>query len=109
MWLKIFFFLRLFKQTGFFVHMLLKVFAESKNFLFMYALINMAFACAFYICTDGEQFTMSTYMIGMGEYDTEYDGFEAPGTLFVLFLLTTIMINIVMLNLLIAIVSEAYT
>ena len=108
MWIKIFFFLRLFKATGFFVHMLIQIFVESAEFLFMYGLINMAFACAFYICTDQNAFFTWTYMIGMGEYDTEYEDYEAPGTLWVFFLLTTIIINIVMLNLLIAVVSEAY-
>ena len=49
MWLKIFYFLRIFRRTGFFVNMLIKVFFGIAIFLLLYILILCAFASSFYI------------------------------------------------------------
>ena len=51
MWLKIFYFLRIFRQTGFFVNMFLRVVKISGTFFLLYMLTLLAFACSFYIMT----------------------------------------------------------
>ena len=49
MWIKIFYFLRMFPATGFFINMLLRVISEIKVFLFLYILILCQFSFTFYI------------------------------------------------------------
>ena len=49
MWLKIFYFLRIYRDTGFFVNMFIKVVYEIKVFFLLYVLILCAFAFTFYI------------------------------------------------------------
>jgi len=49
MWLKIFYFLRIFRNTGFFVNMFLNVIYQIRIFGLLYLLILCAFAFTFYI------------------------------------------------------------
>ena len=53
MWLKVFFFLRIYRLTGFFVNMLSKVVHECRIFMLLYILIHMAFGTAFWILSEG--------------------------------------------------------
>lgn len=108
MWLKVFYFLRIFRQTGFFVNMLHMVILECRFFFLLYVLIHFAFGSAFYILSGGENFFVYVYLLGMGEFDTEFDAYDTPNVALVFFLLMTVIVNIVMLNLLIALVSKAY-
>jgi len=108
MWMKMFYFLRVFRHTGYLVNMLTRVFTASKWFFLLYFLIHIAFAFTFLILTGKEKFFFYTYMIGMGEYDFEFDEYETPFILLVFFFGVTVLVNIVMLNLLIAIVSVAH-
>ena len=110
MWLKIFYFLRIFRRTGFFVNMLIKVFFGIAIFLALYILILCAFTSSFYImANDGNGFIYQlnyTYLLGLGEFDMEWDSnFVTPKMAHLTFLVATLLILIVMLNLLIAIVS----
>ena len=110
MWLKIFYFLRIFRRTGFFVNMLIKVFFGIAIFLLLYILILCAFASSFYIMsTDGNGIIYQlnyTYLLGLGEFDMEWDdNYVTPKFAQFSFLIATLLILIVMLNLLIAIVS----
>lgn len=111
-WIKIFYFLRIFRQTGFFVNMLLKVMKQSKIFFLLYMLILSSFACTFCILSpSGANYLSSlnySYMLGLGEFDLEWDDYEAPFMMQAFFIIATLVVMIVMLNLLIAIVSTAY-
>ena len=73
MWFKIFYFLRIFRETGYFVNMLLRVVADAKVFGLLYVLITITFWLSFYIMTDKEKSIFWVYLIGMGEFDTEFD------------------------------------
>ena len=113
MWLKIFYFLRIFRQTGFFVNMLLKVISSIRTFGLLYVLILGAFGCSFFIMApvdgNGIFFYLNyAYLLGLGEFDMEWDIYRVPVTMQIFFLGATVLVLIVMLNLLIAIVSTAY-
>ena len=113
MWLKIFYFLRIFRRTGFFVNMLIKVFFGIAIFLLLYILILCAFASSFYIMgKDGHGLIYHlnySYLLGLGEFDMEWDeNYRTPMATQMTFLVATLLICIVMLNLLIAIVSSIY-
>ena len=49
MWLKVFYFLRIFRSTGYFVNMLVEVTMYIRTYLFLYSLILGAFSCSFFI------------------------------------------------------------
>ena len=49
MWIKLFYFLRIFRDTGFFVNMFIKVIYEIRVFGLLYVLILCCFAFTFYI------------------------------------------------------------
>ena len=51
MWIKIFYFLRIFRSTGFFVNMLLEITYYMRTFLLLYFLILASFGCSFFIMT----------------------------------------------------------
>ena len=112
MWVKILYFLRIFRQTGFFIKMLVQVIDVSRIFFLIYLVILSTFGCVEYILSDKEHkfpyFINANYLLGLGEFETEWDSYKAPETMQIFFLIATLMISIVMLNLLIAIVSTAY-
>jgi len=112
MWVKIFYFLRVFRSTGYFVNMMFRVVSHSKVFFLLYMLILCAFAFTFFIAAPyGDNpihFLVETYKIGLGADDIDFDGFPAPNMMKFIYLFGTLAITIVMLNLLIAIISSAY-
>ena len=112
MWLKIFYFLRIFRQTGFFVNMLISITKSSTVFFLLYLLILCSFGCSFYIMSPVEKGLLwhldYTYMLGLGEFDEDVADSETPHIMHFFFLVATLLVMIVMLNLLIAIVSTAY-
>lgn len=113
MWIKILYFLRIFRQTGFFVNMLFRITRRSSIFFMIYMLILAAFGCSFYImsATEGQGiffYFNYSYLLGLGEFDMEWDGYHTPAFMHFAFLAATLIVQIVMLNLLIALVSAAY-
>ena len=75
MWLKLFYFLRIFRTTGFFVNMLTQIIADCRTFMLLYVLIHIAYAQAFYILSNGKYFIFYVYLLGMGEFDTDFDAY----------------------------------
>lgn len=112
MWIKIFYFLRIFRSTGFFVNMLLRVIKRSAVFFLLYLLILCSFASSFYIMSPTDSGLIwwldYTYLLGLGEFGMEWDEFTTPSVAQFFFLFATLLVMIVMLNILIAIVSTAY-
>ncbi len=92
--------------------MLLKVMKQSRIFFLLYMLILFAFGCTFFILSpDGTSIFKSlfySYLLGLGEFDMEWDDYMAPLAMQLFFIAATLIVMIVMLNLLIAIVSTAY-
>ena len=112
MWVKILYFLRIFRQTGFFITMLLRVVSVSRIFFLLYTLMLCTFGCTFYILTASDKrfysFIYDAYLLGLGEFDNDFSDTAVPLVCQFVFLAATLVILIVMLNLLIAIVSSAY-
>ena len=93
--------------------MLLNVISSIKTFFLLYILILCSFGCSFYIMTPGEGggilYNLNyAYLLGLGEFGMEWDNYRVPITMQMFFLLATLLVLVVMLNLLIAIVSTAY-
>ena len=116
MWMKVFYFLRIFRETGFFVNMLGEVVKKSSVFFLLYMLIILAFTSSFYILEPpGEdqqnifEVIFYSYLLSLGEFgDMEWGIFYVPGLYQLFFILSTLLVLIVMLNILIALVSQAY-
>ena len=96
MWIKIFYFLRIFRQTGFFVNMLLRVISSSTTFFILYVLILFSFGSSFYIMSpsaNGLLYHLNyAYLLGLGEFDMDWDNYRTPETMHVFFIIATLLI-----------------
>ena len=112
MWLKIFFFLRIFRATGFFVNMLISILQGSATFFILFALIIIAFGCCFSILNYEDSGPLTgfyyVYLLSLGEFDNDYSDYPISLLLQLIFLLATIFLMIVMFNILIAVISTIY-
>ena len=82
MWIKLFYFLRIFRKTGYFVNMLLRVIREIKVFGLLYIMLIFVFGFTFFIMAPSGisiwTFLNATYLIGLGQDDINNDEFTAP-------------------------------
>eukprot|EP00347_Sterkiella_histriomuscorum_P022786 403337167 len=119
MWMKLLYFLRIFRSTGYLIGMILEVIKDMRFFFVVLLITIIAFGSAFLTLSLGNeeanQFTNSnvdaiifTYRMILGDFDTEAFGEVATPTVWILFLLCTLFNMIVMLNLLISIISETF-
>mmetsp|Transcript_19002 Transcript_19002/g.13799 ORF Transcript_19002/g.13799 Transcript_19002/m.13799 type:complete len:251 (+) Transcript_19002:4679-5431(+) len=122
MWLKLMYFLRIFENTGYLVRMIIVVIVDMKSFLIVLMIGLVAFGDSFATIASGNEdigayvFTsglfdsiLYVYLIILGGFDiADYDGAINYVLAMTLFLLCTIFNMIVMLNLLIAIISESF-
>ena len=121
MWMKFLYFLRIFKETGYLIRMIVEVIKDMRNFFLVLLITVAAFGDSFSTIalgnanTDGLVFTTGffdglvyTYRMILGDFDTTEFGNVATPVVMGLFLLCTIFNMIVMLNLLIAIISDSY-
>jgi len=119
-WLKFLYFLRIFEKTGYLISIIIEVVKEMKYFLFILMLTIFAFGDSLAQISstnkegkgfiDGGFWAGSAYVYNMvlGDFSTDNFGSVGIGFVWVLFLLCTIFNMIIMLNLLIAIISEAF-
>ena len=129
MWFKFLYFLRIFKSTGYLIRMIVEVVYDMRNFFLVLLITIAAFGDSFlriavantnYIDPDTKEETVNifttgfidsmifTYRMILGDFDTGAFGEVAVPLVMILFLLCTIFNMIVMLNLLIAIISDSY-
>ena len=121
MWLKLLYIMRLFKQTGYLIRMIVEVIADMGIFLFLLFITVLAFGDSFLRLAkgneeeeaqfSGDNFVMSVlyaYRLILGDFATDNFGTSAVPVVWILFLCATIFDMIVMLNLLIAIISDSY-
>lgn len=118
MWMKILYFLRIFKSTGYFLEMIFKVIIDIKYFLLVLFIVIFAFGDALFAIAyyNGYTYTTNildsfiyTYRMVLGDWDTgDFTDNIAIYMIYVFFLLCTFFNMIIMLNLLISIVSEAF-
>ncbi len=119
-WLKLLYFLRIFKSTGYYIRLIVDVVVDMKYFLMLLLLTFVAFGDSFRQISssnpDGEDFIGGTiltaigfiYRMVLGDFDTNAFGSVAVGYVWILFFLCTLFNMIIMLNLLIAIISDSF-
>lgn len=124
LWMKFFYFLRIFKPTSAFIRMITQIISDMSVFACIYLLAIFAFANAWYVLDakqeiDGNlksiagkkwwQAFIYTYLTGLGEYGLDgYDGNDYELLLWGLFFGCTFLLSIVLLNTLIAIMGDTF-
>ena len=122
LWTKLFYYVRMYKRTSYLVFSILNILVNLKSFLFIYVIIVLAFSDAFYttsiyhetyLYTEGNKYypnylncfieTMKYMMSIPGWLDNSQSVLA-----FLLFLLCTVVIFLMMLNLLIASVGSTF-
>ena len=119
-WLKFLYFLRIFTATSYLIRIIIEVGYDIRHFLLVLLLTFIAFGDAFYAINtsnkEGEGFIEGGYIFGiiyvytmsLGGFDVTAFGKTAMGMMWILFILCTVLNMIIMLNLLIAIISESF-
>jgi hypothetical protein len=117
-WLKFLYFLRIFTATSYLIRIIIEVIIDIRHFLLVLLLTFVAFGDAFYAINtsnetefiDGGYFfgIIYVYTMSLGGFDTSTFGNTAVWMMWVLFILCTVLNMIIMLNLLIAIISESF-
>jgi len=124
MWTKLFYWMRLFKPFAFFIRMIKDMIGDSMVFMCMLMLIWAGYANVLIVLNrnrvsddsiydrhfniDVLDSFLNSYMLGLGEF--ALDNFDVSNNwiMWVLFVGATFMIQIVFMNVLIAIMSETY-
>ena len=120
MWVKLLYFLRIFKQTGYLIRMLSEVISDMKVFLLILCIVMIAFGEAFLRLSEmsqpDNQFILNyplafiySYRLAVGDTVTDaYNGTIQPVIVWIYFCLCLLITNVVLLNLLIAIISQSF-
>ena len=117
MWFKFCYFLRIYRSTGFFVNMLIRITIEVKTFSLILLIILAAFGCTFKILgvvggnmTGGfVESLFYAYLLALGEFQMDdFDSLDTSLLLYFFFIIASVILLIVMLNILIALVSTVY-
>ena len=128
MWIKVFYWMRLFSALAYYVKLIQQTIADSMYFMLMVLIIINAFANFFYVINKNQELVgaphyydsytknsvadviISVYMLGaLGDFDSTiyrvgYDKYIALS----MFLLATFIISVVFMNMLIAIMGETF-
>jgi len=118
-WLKMLYFLRIFKTTGYLIRIIIEVVVDMRHFLFVLLLAFVAFGDAMYNISTSNTVGFIpggylgsiafVYRMVLGDFATDSFGDVAVPYMWILFLLCTVFNMIIMLNLLIAIISESFS
>jgi hypothetical protein len=121
LYFKLFYFLRIFFATAYLVRMIIEIMLDMKFFVSVLMIATIAFANAFYILgrnspeddgnLAGENFVdafIFSYKMGLGDFNTDGFGTRDEEVLWIFFLLNSLIILIVLLNLVIAIMGDTF-
>lgn len=121
MWIKLLYFLRIFKDFGYLIRAIVQVVADMLPFLGVLFLTMFAFGEAFYQISLGNEESfidagwagpinavVFIYNICLGDFDLRGMSGRVPGLVLLFFLACTLFNMIIMLNLLIAIISKSF-
>ena len=112
MCIKMFYYLRVKRSTGYFVNMLVQVVKHSGVFFLLYILVVLQFGATFYVGQTEEPnivfFLLNAYNIGLGTQGLDFENNPTPIIMTILYYISTLIISVIMLNLLVAVISEAY-
>jgi hypothetical protein len=128
MWIKVFYWMRLFSALAYYVKLIQQTFADSFNFMLMVFIIINAFANYYYVISKNQELhngpvyydsytnipkldvLISVYMLGaLGDFDSTIyrAGYDKYASSF-MFYLATFVIAVVFMNMLIAIMGETF-
>jgi hypothetical protein len=120
LWIKSLYFLRMNRASSKFISMIVAVVGDMKIFLAVFVVSLVTFSQSMYIISNNnpdpeDRFITSffdsmlfTYKISLGDWDTSGLGKTDVLIILTLFILSTLFLCVVMLNLLIAIISDTY-
>ena len=115
--LKFLYFLRVFESTGYLIRIIIQVCIDMRHFIFLLFLCLIAFGEAIQSVSDalGEEGYVGylggigyVYRMILGDFSVDDFDLLATAYMWVIFLLCTILVMIIMMNLLIAIISESF-
>ena len=119
MWVKLFYAMRIFKKYGYLIRMIIEVMFDMGVFLLLLLVTTFAFGDSFLRLSYGNESDnqfIDNFILGglygyrmiIGDFDTTEFGEVAVPLAWILFVMCTVFGSIVMLNLLIAIISETF-
>lgn len=127
MWIKVFYWMRLFKDTSYFIILIMRTITDSAAFIVMLLIIFFAFANFNYILQLNVEGTedvyvteyieghnvfnsiLAQYMVALGQFDCSDIGFGSSSFFaWVAFLAASYILTIVFMNLLIAIMGNTF-
>mmetsp|Transcript_14198 Transcript_14198/g.10249 ORF Transcript_14198/g.10249 Transcript_14198/m.10249 type:complete len:279 (+) Transcript_14198:1896-2732(+) len=116
-WFRMLYFFRIFRGTGYYIRMVIEVISDLMNFMIIFAIVVLAFAHSFLILERNNSSgplipgmwdsLIISYMTPMGDYNTEF-GDVQNWLSWIYFFLATFLLNIMLLNLLISIISDTF-
>lgn len=120
MWFKFLYFFRIFKNFGYLTRLIIIVINDMKTFLFVMFFTIVAFSDSLLTLSNGnpddKKFVTGfgdsiiyTYRIILGDFNVDEFGDCGTELVYALFIMCTVFNTIVMLNLLIAIISESFS
>lgn len=119
-WLKSLYFLRMFRSSSKFISMIVAVVADMRIFLAVFLICLVTFSQSMLIISNNQESEedkfignffesmLFTYRLSLGDWDTSALGRTDYVIIITLFILGSFFLCIVMLNLLIAIISDTY-
>ena len=127
LWIKMFQWMRLFKQTAHFITLIAQIFVDVGTFNFMMLVVMAAFGNFYYVLnnntpnTSGNHYVgkythiryldalIQMYIFALGELDLDAEK-SGPNHIvgFILFCLSTFVLFVIFMNLLIAIIQDTY-
>jgi len=116
LWNRFLYFFRIFRSTGFYIRMLMEVTKDISYFLFIFSIVIVAFGHAFYLLSknDSEGGLIDNFFMAIIDsyliWDIRDEIFADYLTWYswIIFVLSSIITNIVLLNLLISIIAGTY-
>ena len=119
LYFKLFYFLRIFFATGYLISMILEIVVDMKYFLWVLIISACAFGNSFWILGRnsesgnfaGEEITdgfIFSYRMILGDFQVSGFSTKDEEILWILFLLNTVILTIVLLNLVIAIMGDTF-
>lgn len=133
MWIKLFYWMRLFKSFSAFIRMITEIISDIKVFLVMLLIALGAFTNVIYVlninrkesgCAENPDCgpiyepligfapidaLIHAYLTGLGDFNKDSYSAEDATAVWVMFILATIIVQLIFLNLLIAIMGESYS
>ena len=121
MWVKLFYFLRIFSSTAYLIRMIIEIMIDMWYFVAVLMLAVLAFGNSFYIlgwndtnpsgpfC--GDSFPLAfvlSWRMGTGDFDTSTFNTPDEILIWVLWFLNTLIINIIFFNLVIALMGDTF-